>query len=98
MTGSFLFITGWVLVLGSITILLRYRLLLRHFEQHLARLAPGHQTPLDTSLKNRMTLIDRWGISLTIGMILYTILFPIYLLYRSFEQIAQDLLRLLSYI
>jgi hypothetical protein len=45
-----------------------------------------------------MTVIHRWGVSLTIGIALYTVLFLVCLLYQSLESVAQVLLHLLSYI
>ena len=98
MDGTLLLITGWILVAAATVMLLRYRLLLRHYDQQLLRLARENPNSLHCALQNRMTLIDRWGVSLTLGIVLYTILFLVYLLYQSFERIAHALLRLLSYI
>lgn len=98
MSGSILLITGWILVVASTAMLLRYRLLLRHYDQYVLKSTSDHPNPLHAVLQNRMTLIDRWGVSLTIGIVLYTVLFLVYLLYQSFAIIAHDILKLLSYI
>ena len=98
MDGSILLITGWILMMAMTGMLLRYRLLLRHFDRQLLRFERENPNPLHTALQNRMTLIDRWGVSLTIGIILYAVLFITYSLYQSFARIAQELLQLLSYI
>jgi hypothetical protein len=58
----------------------------------------NNPNPLHAALQNRMTVIDRWGVSLTIGIVLYTVLFLVHLLYQSLESVAQALLHLLSYI
>jgi hypothetical protein len=97
MDGSILLITGWILAVAATAMLLRYRLLLRHYYRKVLRFAPD-ANPLHVALQNRMTLIDRWGVSLTIGIVLYTVLFLVYLLCQSLEKIAQALLHLLSYI
>lgn len=98
MSGSILLITGWILVVAATAMLLTYRLLLRHYDRQLLRLAPDIPNPLHAVLQNRITAIDRWGVPLTIGIVLYTVLFLVYLLYQSFERVAQTLLHLLSYI
>lgn len=99
MTGSILLIIGWILIVASTAMLLGYRLLLHRYDQRLLRLAaPGYSTPLHAALQNRMTHIDRWGISLTVVIGVYTVLFPVYLFYRAFARVAQSLMRLLSFI
>ncbi len=98
MDGLILLITGWLLVAAAIAMLASYRLLLRHFDHHLLKMATENLNGLHTMLRQRMTIIDRWGISLTIGVAIYTALFLVYLLYQSFAKVAQGLLRLLSYI
>jgi hypothetical protein len=98
MSGSLLLITGWILVVAPTATLLAYRLLLRHYDRRLLRFASGSPNRLHAALQNRMTLIDRWGASLTIGIVLYTVLFLVYVLYESLERVAQALLQLLPYI
>lgn len=98
MNGSILLIAGWILTVASIAMLLRYRLLLRHYDRQLLRWATNGRNPLHAALQNRMTLIDRWGLSLTVGIALYTVLFLVYLFYQSLERIAEALFQLLSYL
>ena len=98
MSGSLVLITGWILVVAATATLLTYRLLLRHYDRQLLRFEQDSSNPLHAALQNRMTVIDRWGVSLTIGIVLYTVLFLVYLLYQSLESVAQALLHLLSYI
>jgi hypothetical protein len=98
MSGSILLAAGWILVVAGTAMLLTYRLLLRHYDRQLLRFAPDSPNPLHAALQNRLTLIDRWGVSLTIGIVLYTVLFLVYLLYESLDRVAQALLHLLSYI
>jgi hypothetical protein len=97
-SGSLVLITGWILVVAATATLLTYRLLLRHYDRQLLRFAPDSPNPLHAALHDRMALIDRWGVSLTIGIVLYTVLFLVYLLCQSLESVAQALLHLLSYI
>lgn len=98
MIGSILLIIGWILIVASTAMLLAYRLLLHRCDQRLLRLTPGYSTPLHAALQNRMTHIDRWGISLTVVIGVYTVLFPVYLFYGAFARVAQTLIRLLSFI
>lgn len=98
MNGSVLLITGWILLAVSTVMLLMYRFLLRHYDRQLLRFSLNGLNPLHSMLQNRMTFVDRWGVSLTIGIALYAALFFFYLVYQSFERIAQALLRLLSLI
>jgi hypothetical protein len=98
MSGSLVLITGWMLVVAATATLLTYRLLLRHYDRQVLRFEQDSPNPLHAALQNRMTVIDRWGVSLTIGIVLYTVLFLVYLLYQSLESVAQALLHLLSYI
>jgi hypothetical protein len=98
MSGSILLITVWIVVVAATATLLTYRLLLRHYDRQLLRFTPDNPSARHTALQNRMTLIDQWGVSLTIGIVLYTVLFLVYLLYQSLERVAQSLLHLLSYI
>ena len=48
-------ISIWILVVASTVMLARYRLLLRHYDRHLLKLAPDHPNPLHALLQNRMT-------------------------------------------
>jgi hypothetical protein len=98
MSGSLVLITGWILVVAATATLLTYRLLLHHYDRQLLRFEQDTSNPLHAALQNRMTVIDRWGASLTIGIVLYTVLFLVSLLYQSLESVAQALLHLLSYI
>jgi len=98
MSGSLALLSGWILVVAATTTLLIYRLLLRHYDRQLLRFEQDCPNPLHAALQNRMTVIDRWGVSLTIGIVLYTVLFLVHLLYQSLESVAQALLHLLSYI
>ena len=98
MRDTILLITGWILVVVSTAVLLRYGLLLRHYDRQRLRWAPDRGDPLHAALQNRMTLIDRWGVSLTVAIVLYTALFVIYSLYQSFARIAHAILELVSYI
>ena len=98
MTGSILLVIVWILIVASAAMLLTYRLLLRRCDQRLLRLVHGSSNPLHAALQNRMTHIDRWGISLTMFIVIYAVLFPVYLLYQAFARVAQALLRLLSFI
>jgi len=98
MSGSVLLITGWILLAVSTVMLLMYRLLLRYYDRQLVRFSRDSLNPLHSLLQHRMTFVDRWGVSMTIGIALYTLLFLLYLVYQSFERIAQALLRLLSLI
>lgn len=98
MRDTILLLTGWILVVASTAMLLRYRLLLRHYDRQLLRWAPDHPNPLHAALQNRMALVDRWGVSLTIAIVVYAVLFVIYWLYQSFAEIAHAILELLTYI
>jgi hypothetical protein len=98
MTGSILLIIGWILIVASTAMLLTYKLRLRRYDQRLLRLVYGSSTPLHAALQNRMTHIDRWGVSLTMFIAICAVLFPVYLLFQAFAKIAQALLRLLSFI
>ena len=98
MRNTILLITGWILVMASTAVLLRYRLLLRHYDRQLLRWTPEHPNSLHAALQNRMALIDRWGVSLTIAIVLYTVMFVFYSLYQSFARVGHAILELLSYI
>jgi hypothetical protein len=98
MSSSILLITGWVLMVASTALLLKYRLLLRHYDHQLLKWGADDHGPFRVILQHRTTLIDRWGVSLTVGLVLYTVLFLVYLLYQSLERIAESLFRLLSYL
>jgi hypothetical protein len=98
MNSSIRLITCWLFAIIFTAVLLAYRLLLRHHDRELLKMSPAVANPLHTILQNRMTLIDRWGVCLTISAVVYLLLLVLYLLYDSFERIAQQLLRLMSYL
>lgn len=97
MRDTILPLTGWILVAWT-AVLWRYRLLLRHYDRQLLRWAPDHPNPLHAMLQNRMMAIDRWGVSLTVAIVVYAVLFVVYSLYRSFARVGHAILELLSYI
>ena len=82
----------------STVVFARYRLLLRHYDRQLLRWVADHTDPLHALLENRMTLIDGWGVSLAVAIVVYAVLFLVYSLYQSFARIAHAILQLLSYI
>lgn len=98
MSNSILLMSGWFLVVTATAVLLRYRLLLHHCDRQLLKVTSETGNHLHDELQNRMTLVDCWGVCLTIGIVLYTILLLVRLLYQSLEKVAQALLHLLSYI
>ena len=98
MSPAILLIAGWILVVTSTAVLLKYRLLLRHYDRRVLQCEPALPNPLHTLLRNRMMRIDLWGVSLTIAIFLYGVLFAIYLLYQPLARIAHGVLELLSYI
>jgi len=98
MRDTILLVTGWILVMAATVLLLRYRLLLGRYDRQIVKWLPDHPNPLHAALQSRMALIDRWGISLTITIILYAALFVIYSLYQAFARIAHAILELLSYV
>ena len=95
---TILLVTGWILVVASTAVLLRYRLLLRHYDRQLLRWTPDQPNPLHAALQNQMTVIDRWGVSLTVAIVVYAVLFVVYSLYQSFARVGHAILELLSYI
>jgi hypothetical protein len=98
MNGLLLLISGWILVAACSAMLLKYRLLLRHYDRELLKFAPDSPPAWHAALQNRITIIDRWGVSLSAGIVLYTLLFLAYLLYQSLAKITHAILQLLSYI
>jgi hypothetical protein len=98
MRDTILLITGWILVVASTAVLLRYRLLLRHCDRQVLRWDPEHPNSLHAALQSRMTRIDRWGVSLTIAIVVYAGLFVMFSLYQSFARVGHAILELLSYI
>lgn len=61
MDGTLLLIAGWILVVAFTGMLLRYRLLIRHYDQQLLKATRENPNPLHCALQNQMTSIDQWA-------------------------------------
>jgi hypothetical protein len=88
-SGSLIFFCGGVLLLATLATLLVDRYLLSRYEHLLFPADPGCAVPLHARLHQRVHSLDRWGLFLTVGLILYSLIYGVYLAVRIYEAIIE---------
>lgn len=94
--GTLYLITALLLGTFGLIALLAWRFYLRHADQQTLQTVHNPVESLHATLRHRISLIDRWGASLTAALVIYAIALLSWLTYESISAIAQFFQRLLS--
>jgi hypothetical protein len=95
---SLFFFAGGTTLFATLATIALDRYVLTRYEHQLFRWDPGCASPLHLRLKGKIHNLDRWGLFVTIGLMLYSLLYAGYLVARISEEVLNDLLKVLRHI
>jgi hypothetical protein len=89
-------IGSWLLVAAWVTVLAVYRLILTRRDHRISRLRPAGGEALHHILQRREQAVDRWGMALTIGAVLYGIGLVLFVAYKLYDAVIDAITRVVS--
>lgn len=95
---SLAFFVGGALLLATILTLAVDRYVLSRYDHLLFPTDATSSVPLHRKLRTRMRKMDRWGVFLTIGLVIYGVAFAVYLAIQLYEAIIESVFRTIRHV
>ena len=95
--GSVLMETGWVFVVAVLAALAVYRLMLSHYDHRIQYSGIKGVNLLHAWFMHRESRVDHFGIPLTIGALLYTVVFGVFIVSRLLDAAIHAIVSALTF-
>jgi hypothetical protein len=95
---SLFFFAGGTLLLATLATLALERLVLARYDHLLFPADSGRRIPLHAKLRGKIQGLDRWGLFLTIGLLLYGFIYAAYLVVQIYEKVLTQVFHVVRHI